>query len=111
MPKHLEKTSVLLLVFSILSSNDFVGAELENSHKEEPNIIAAPKKVVIRKCCKENEILVELDVGLRTCKLRSDYIKGMKGSYKVFGTSNHMFYYYFNCISTVISFNKYVFYF
>ena len=107
MPKHLETTSVFLLVFSILSSNEFVEAELENSHKNEPNIIAAPKKVVIRKCCKENEILVEFDVGLRACKLRSDYIKGIKRSCKLFGTSNHNFYHSW----ALMSLNEYVSYF
>ena len=75
---------VLLLICSILSSNKFVEAELEASGNKGPNKIEVPKKVVIRKCCKENEILVELNVGLHTCKLRSDYIKGINISYKMF---------------------------
>ena len=71
-----------LLISSVFSSHKLVKAELETeleaTHNEEPIQDEVPKKVVIRKCCNEKEILVELDVGLRTCKLRSDYIRGIK---------------------------------
>ena len=88
MSKSLETATLLLLICSILSSNKFANAELETSRNKGNNKIEVPKKVVIRKCCKENEILVELNVGLRTCKLRSDYIKGNTNLYNFSVGSN-----------------------
>ena len=57
--------------------DSLVRAELETAENEESAQLETPKKVVVRKCCKENEILVEVDVGRRVCRLRSDYLAGM----------------------------------
>ena len=71
---------MLSLVCAGLSTFHTVKAELETSSNTDSGQLEALKKVIIRKCCQENEILVELDVGIRTCQLRADYIKGMKYS-------------------------------
>jgi len=67
----------LMLGLAIVPSKEFVRAELGSTGNEETIELETPKKVVVRKCCKENEILVEVDVGRRVCKLRSDYLAGM----------------------------------
>ena len=67
----------MMLGLAIIPSKEFVRAELETTGNEETVQLEPPKKVAVRKCCKENEILVEVDVGRRTCRLRSDYLAGM----------------------------------
>ena len=67
----------LMLGLAILPSKDFVRAELGTTGNKETAQLETPKKVVVRKCCKENEILVEVDVGRRVCRLRSNYLAGM----------------------------------
>ena len=66
-----------MLGLAILPSKEFVRAELGTTGNEETAQLETPKKVVVRKCCKENEILVEVDVGRRVCRLRSNYLAGM----------------------------------
>lgn len=66
--------SVLLL--GVLLTTNLVKAELEASSSNDDSQQATATKVVIRKCCKENEILVESNIGARSCKLRSNYIEG-----------------------------------
>ena len=67
----------LMLGLAIVPSKELVRAELETTGNEETVQLEPPKKVAVRKCCKENEILVEVDVGRRICRLRSDYLAGM----------------------------------
>ena len=67
----------LMLGLAIVPSQEFVRAELGTTGNEESFKLETPQKVVVRKCCKENEILVEVDVGRRICRLRSDYLAGM----------------------------------
>ena len=66
-----------MLGLAIVPSKEFVRAELGSTGNEETIELETPKKVVVRKCCKENEILVEVDVGRRICRLRSGYLAGM----------------------------------
>ena len=66
-----------MLGLAIIPSKEFVRAELGTTGDEETVQHETPRKVVVRKCCNENEILVEVDVGRRVCKLRSDYLAGM----------------------------------
>ena len=66
-----------MLGLAIVPSQEFVRAELGTTGNEESFKLETPQKVVVRKCCKENEILVEVDVGRRICRLRSDYLAGM----------------------------------
>ena len=67
----------LMLGLAIVPSKEFVRAELETAGNEDSVQLETPRKVGVRKCCKENEILVEVDVGRRICRLRSDYLAGM----------------------------------
>ena len=67
----------LMLGLAIVPSKEFVRAELETAGNEDSVQLETPRKVGVRKCCKENEILVEVDVGRRVCRLRSGYLAGM----------------------------------
>ena len=73
--------SILLLGF--LLSTNVAKAELEASSSNDGSQNPATKRVVIRKCCKEDEILVESNIGMRSCKLRSNYIEGKAKFFKV----------------------------
>ena len=76
MPNYITSSLSWLLLLALLYITDVAKAELELSSNIEQNLIQATKRVVIRKCCKEDEILVESNVGVRSCKLRSEYIEG-----------------------------------
>ena len=64
------------VLLGVLLAIVLVRSELEASSSNNHGQIQTTKRVVIRKCCKENEILVETNIGIRSCKLRSDYIEG-----------------------------------
>ena len=81
MSRYRNTVSILLMVTSLLSIFKFTTAELVTPSNTATNLTEEPKRVSIRKCCKENEILVEVHVGVRICKLRSEYIKGNKEMY------------------------------
>ena len=76
MSKYITSSLGSLMLLALLYITEVAKAELELSSSIEQNLIQATKKVVIRKCCKEDEILVESNVGVRSCKLRSEYIEG-----------------------------------
>ena len=76
MSNYITSSLSWLLLLALLYATEVAKAELELSSNIEQNLIQAAKRVVIRKCCKEDEILVESNVGVRSCKLRSEYIEG-----------------------------------
>ena len=73
---YFNANSGFCLLLGVLLATVLVRAELEASPSNDDGKIQTTKKVVIRKCCEENEILVETNIGIRSCKLRSDYIEG-----------------------------------
>ena len=75
--------SSFCVLLGVLLATVMVRAELEASPSNNDGKIQTTKSVVIRKCCKENEILVETNIGIRSCKIRSDYIEG-KLAYRKF---------------------------
>jgi len=77
---YFNENSGSCVLLGVLLATILVRAELEASSSNNHGKIQTTTKVVIRKCCKENEILVESNIGIRSCKLRSDYIEEYKES-------------------------------